>query len=88
METKSTDYEHDPRELQQRDVSKQLNTPLGSILYKPVTVNIHYPKNNTCTQEVSEDLESYSADYYKQVELKVTRTWKDLVQEAVTALTK
>jgi hypothetical protein len=86
VETNDTGYEHEPRELQQQDISKQLNLPLGSILYQPVTVNIHYPKNNTWTQEVIEDLESSSADVDKQGELQVTRT--SSVQKAVTASTK
>jgi hypothetical protein len=63
-----------------------LNLPLGSILYQPVTVNIHYPKNNTWTQEVIEDLESSSAAEEKHGELQVTRT--SSVQKAVTVLTK
>jgi hypothetical protein len=88
VETNDTAYEHEPRELQQQDVSKQLNLPLGSILYEPVTINIHYPKNNNWTQEVIEDLESYSADDEKQGELQVMRTWKDLVQKAIAVLTK
>jgi hypothetical protein len=61
--------------------------PLGSILYQPVTVNIHYPNYNTWSQEEIEDLESYSAAEEKQGELQVTRTWKDYVQKAVTPLT-
>jgi hypothetical protein len=88
VETNNTDYEHDPRELQQQDVSKQLYVPLGSIIFQLVTINIHYSKSNTWTQEVIEDLESYSAADDKYVELQVRRTCEDSVQKAFTVLIK
>jgi hypothetical protein len=49
----------DPKELR-HEVSEQLQVPAGSILYQPVTVNIHYPKSSTWSQDVIEDLKSKS----------------------------
>jgi hypothetical protein len=49
-ETKKTHFVEDPNELQQ-DVSDQLQVPLGSILYQSFTVNIHYPKSCTWTED-------------------------------------
>jgi hypothetical protein len=45
-ETIETYFVKDTNELRQ-NVPDQLQVPLGSILYQPVTVNIHYPKSVT-----------------------------------------
>jgi hypothetical protein len=58
-ETTETYFVEDPNELQQ-EASEQLQVFVGSILYQPVTVNIHYPKSNTWSQEVIEDIRAYS----------------------------
>jgi hypothetical protein len=59
-ETIETHFVNDPSELQQ-DASDQLQVPIGSILYQPVTVNIHYPKLCVWTEDVIADLKAYSA---------------------------
>jgi hypothetical protein len=86
-ETNKTYFVEDPKELQQ-GVYEQLQVPGGSILYKLVTVNIHYLRSNTWSQEVIEDLKSYSAVEDKQGGLQVIHTWNDAVQEGITVLTE
>ena len=51
LETNDMSYQQNVEELQ-KEVSEQLKVPEGSILYQPVTVNIHYPRSNTCNQDV------------------------------------
>jgi hypothetical protein len=72
----------------QQEVYEQLQVPGGSIFYQLVTVNIHYPKSNTWSQEVIEDPEICSAAEDKQVGLQVIHTWNDAVQEVITVLTE
>jgi hypothetical protein len=64
-ETIETHFVNDQSELRQ-DASDQLQVPIGSILYQPVTVNIHYPKLCVWTEDVIADLKSYSAAEDKQ----------------------
>jgi hypothetical protein len=59
-ETTETHFVEDPNELRQ-DVSDQLQVPLVSILYQPVTVNIHYPKSCVWKEDVIADLKAHSA---------------------------
>jgi hypothetical protein len=77
----------DPNELRQ-DVSDQLQVHLGSILYQPVTVNIHYPKSCVWTEDVIADLKDYSAAEDKQGGLQVLCNWKEAVQSAINSLTE
>jgi hypothetical protein len=56
------------------------------MLFQSVTLNIHYPKSKRWSQEVIEDLHSYSAAEDRQGALQVTHTWKDAAQEAIMAL--
>jgi hypothetical protein len=63
-----------------------LQVPVGSIHYQPITVIIHYPKSNTWSQEVIEDLNSYSVTEDRQGGLQVIRSWKDAVQDAISGL--
>jgi hypothetical protein len=86
-ETTETHFVKDPNELRQ-DLSDQLQVPLGSILYQPVTVNIHYPNSCVWTEDVIADLKSYSAAEDKQGGLQVLCDWKDAVQSAISYLTK
>jgi hypothetical protein len=72
-ETTETHFVEDPYQLRE-DVSDQLQVPLGSILYQPVTVNINYPK-------------SYSPVEDKQGGQQVLCVWKDAVQSAIDSLT-
>jgi hypothetical protein len=51
-------FMEDPNELRQ-DVSDQLQVPLGSILYQPVTVNIHYPKSCVWIEDVITRMSSH-----------------------------
>jgi hypothetical protein len=71
--------------------SEQLQVPVGSIIYHPVTVNIHYPKSNTWSQEVIEDIRAYSVAEDRQGELQLLRSWKsalkDALQDAISGLT-
>jgi hypothetical protein len=76
---------NDPTELQQ-EASEQLQVPEGSILYQPFTVNINYPKYNMWSQEVIEDLHSYSADEDRQGGPQVTCTRKDALQNVIMVL--
>jgi hypothetical protein len=69
-EATETHFVEDPNELRQ-DVSDQLQVPLGSILYQPVTVNIHYPKSGTWYEDVIADIKAYSAAEDKQGGLQV-----------------
>ena len=52
-------YQENVEELQ-KDVSEQLKVPEGSILHQPVTVNIHYPRSKTWSEEVITYLREYS----------------------------
>jgi hypothetical protein len=70
-----------------QDVSDKLQVPLGSILYQPVTVNIHYPKSFVWTEDVILDIKAYSATEDKQGGLQVLCAWKDAVQYAIRYLT-
>jgi hypothetical protein len=85
--TTETHFVEDPNELQQ-DVSDQLWVPLGSILYQPVTVNIHYPKSCVWTEDVIADIKAYSVAEDKQGGLQVLCDWKDAVQSAISYLTE
>jgi hypothetical protein len=85
-EATETHFVEDPNELQQY-VPDQLQVPLGSILYQPATVNIHYPKSCVWTKDVIADLKAYSAAEDKQGGLQVFFTWKDAVQYAINYLT-
>jgi hypothetical protein len=69
-ETTETLFVEDPNEFRQ-DVSDQLQVPLGSILFQPVTVNIHYPKSCVWTEDVIADLKACSAAEDKQGGLQV-----------------
>jgi hypothetical protein len=73
-------------ELRQ-NVSDQLQVSLGSILYQPVTVNVHYPKSGTWDEDVIVDLKANSAAEDKQGGLQVICAWKDAVQSAINSLT-
>jgi hypothetical protein len=86
METTETHFVEDPNELRQ-DVSDQLQVPLGSILYKTVTVDIHYPKSFVWTEDFIADLKAYSAAEDKQGGLQVLCACKDTVQSAISFLT-
>jgi hypothetical protein len=57
-ETIETHFVNNPSELRQ-DTSDQLQVPIGSILYQPVTVNNHYLKLCVCTEDVIADLNAY-----------------------------
>jgi hypothetical protein len=85
-ETTETHFVEDPNELQQ-DVSDQLQLPLGSILYQPVTVNSNYPKSGVWTEDVIAYLKAYSAAEDKLGGLQVLCDWKDAVQSAISSLT-
>jgi hypothetical protein len=85
-EITETRFMEDPNELRQY-VSDQLQVSLGSILYQPVTVNIHYPKSCIWTKDVIADLKAYSAVEDKQVGLQVLCTWKDADQSSINSLT-
>jgi hypothetical protein len=85
-ETTETRFVEDPNELRQ-DVSDQLQVPLGSIVYHPVTVNIRYPKSCTWTEDFIADLKAYSAAEDKQGGLQVLCAWKDAVKYAISSLT-
>jgi hypothetical protein len=85
-ETTETHFVEDTNELRQ-DVSHQLQVPLGSILYQPVTVNIHYPKSCTWTEDVITDLKAYSVAEDKQGGLQVLCAWNDAVQYVISYLT-
>jgi hypothetical protein len=84
-ETTETHVVEDPNELRQ-DVSHQLQVPLGSILYQPVTVNIQHPKSCVWTEDVIADLRAYSATEDKQGGLQVLCDWNDSVQSAISSL--
>jgi hypothetical protein len=75
----------DPNELRQ-EASDQLQVPVRSILYQPVTVHIHYPKSNTWSQEVIEDLRACIVAEDRQGGLQVIRSWKVTVQDAISGL--
>jgi hypothetical protein len=85
-ETTETHFVEDPNYLLQ-DVSDQLQVPLGSILYQPVTVNIHYPKSCVLKEDVIVDLKAYSAAEDKERGLQVLCAWKDTVQSVISSLT-
>jgi hypothetical protein len=85
-EMTETYFVEDPNELRQ-NVSDQLQVPLGSILYQPVTVNINYLKSVTWDEDVIADLKAYSVAEDKQGELQVLCAWKDAVQSAIDHLT-
>jgi hypothetical protein len=85
-ETIETHFVEDPNELQQY-VSDQFKVPLGSILYKLVTVNINYPKLCIWTEDAIADLKAYSAAEDKQGGLQVVCAWKNAVQSAISSLT-
>jgi hypothetical protein len=85
-ETTETHFVEDPNELRQ-DVSDNLQVPLGSILYQPATVNIHYPKSFVWTEDVIVDFKAYSATEDKQGGLQVLCAWKDAVHSAISSLT-
>jgi hypothetical protein len=85
-EMTETHFVEDPNELRQ-DTSDQLQVPLGSILYQPVTVNIHYPKSCVWTEDVIADIKAYSVAEDKQGGLQVLCDWKDAVQSAISSLT-
>jgi hypothetical protein len=70
-----------------QDVSDQLQVPLGSILYQPVTFNIHYPKSCAWTEDVIADLKACSAAEDKQGGLQVLCDWKDAVQSEISSFT-
>jgi hypothetical protein len=72
----------------QQELYEKLQVPGGTIIYQLATVNIHYPKSNTWSQEVIEDLKSYSAAEDKQGGLQVIHTWNDAVQERIAVLTE
>jgi hypothetical protein len=84
-EKTETHFVEYPNELRQ-NVSDQLQVPLGSILYQPFTVNIHYPKSCTWTGDVIADLKAYSVAEDNQGELQVLCAWKDAVQSAISSL--
>jgi hypothetical protein len=84
-ETIETHFVNNPSELRQ-DASDQLQVPIGSILYQPVTVNIHYPKLCVWTEDVIADLKAYSAAEDKQGGLQVLCDWNDAVQSAISSL--
>jgi hypothetical protein len=86
-ETTETHFVEDPNELQQY-VSDQLQVPLGSILYQPVTVNIHYPKSGTWDEDVIADIKVYSAAKDKQGGLQILCAWKHAVKSAINYLTR
>jgi hypothetical protein len=85
-EKTETHFVEDPNEFRQY-VSDQLQVPLGSILYQPITVNIHYPKSCVWTEDVIADLKAYSAAEDKQRGLQVLCAWKDALQSAISYLT-
>jgi hypothetical protein len=69
-ETTETHFVEDTNELQ-HNVSDQLQVPLGSILYQPFTVNIHYPKSCIWTEDTITDLKAYSVAEDKKGGLQV-----------------
>jgi hypothetical protein len=85
-ETTETHFVEDPNELRQ-DVSDQLQVILGSILYQPVTVNIHYLKSCVWTEDFIADLVAYSAAEDKHGGLHVLCYWKGALQSAISSLT-
>jgi hypothetical protein len=64
-----------------------LQVPLGSIFYQTVTVNIHYPRSNTWSEEVIADLKAYIVAEDRQGGLHVICSLKDAVQDAINTLT-
>jgi hypothetical protein len=86
-ETTKMYFVEDPNELRQ-EVSDQLQVPVRNILYQPVTVNIHYPKSNTWSQDVIEDLKDYSVAEDRQGGLQLVRSWKDALQDTISGLTE
>jgi hypothetical protein len=85
-EMTETNFVEDPNELQQ-DVAGHLQVPLGSILYQPVNVNIHYLKSGTWDEDVIAYPKDYSAVEDKQGGLQVLCAWKDTLQSASNSLT-
>jgi hypothetical protein len=72
-ETTETHFVEDPNELRQH-MSDQLQVLLGSILYQPVTVNIHYPKSGTWDEDGIVNIKAYSAAEDTQGGLQVLYT--------------
>jgi hypothetical protein len=60
---------------------------LGSILYQPVTVNIHYPKSCVWTDDGIADIKAYSVAEDKKGGLQVLCDWKDALQSEIISLT-
>jgi hypothetical protein len=73
-ETTETNFVEDQIELR-HNVSDQLQAPMGSILYQPVNVNIHYPKPCIWTEDFIGDLKAFSAAEDKQGGLQLVCAW-------------
>ena len=67
--------------------AQKMAVPETSILFQPVTVNIHYPKEKVWSEDIIQDLFGYSASEYKQGSLTVTTSWKHSVLNTIPALT-
>jgi tRNA G10 N-methylase Trm11 len=63
-----------------------LDISRDSILYKCISVTVHYPKRKCWTKEIVQDLKSYSAAQDQQGILVGVRSWRDTVQSAMEAL--
>jgi hypothetical protein len=86
-ETIESHFVNDPSELR-KDASDQLQVPIGSILYQPVTVNIRYPKLCIWTEDVIADLKAYIAAEDKQGGLQALCDWNDALKSAISSLTQ
>jgi hypothetical protein len=69
----------DSKEKLYRNKSDKMKVPHTSILFQPVTANIHYPEENAWTKDIINDLFTYSKSEDRQGVLAITRNWKNSV---------